>query len=570
MKKKLLTLLIAGIAIAAVVFTAAPLAAFAVEPAADDVVVTVYDEPGFKAAIRDKTTTFIKLGADITLKKNDSTYTINPNKPRLVIDGSVVTTDPAITGPDLRGFAIYENPANSGVGCAQIAVRDSKVKFNKIIVQNINLYGSQELGIIHVACDCGNKVNVEFDNVYYEGPALAVAYGAVSSNSVTVRDSDILLNPARSKCNRASEAVVARYIYIEGNVKIDKINSTDKDDYNEIFRLLYQGSKLYVRAGATLDIVNNSNPATHTSRTQSQKSTEYSGFIGTSVSSCDTSSVIFEDGSTTTYKGYGVVVEDLGRVDSCLAQLYLVDVRADANLIINTSSSGITKAYDKAYFHNSFFDCKEFKFGDTSTFIYTYAGDMNKGEKLLSFNSLTTATNTLFVVAAPDNTKAETVVALQAKGASIEFDDPYRVIVYNGKTTGVSNAIINEYASGEQAFKVYADRIKLWDTAAAQDVTLELDYYNYTADVYDTDGVDTFRMWKGDTTYTYAAKLAKYTSKTGGATLVSPSVNAGATFVNGIDPVKGTDGKGANAINTLYNRNILEINGDAHNGGVIS
>ncbi|MDR0424667.1 MAG: hypothetical protein LBH39_04320 [Clostridiales Family XIII bacterium] len=571
MKKKMLKLLIITMAVAGIMCVMAP-SVFATplnQIPKDEVVADVRTEAQFKAAIRDRNVTYIRVLANITLKKNDATYTINENKRKLTIDGSGANDT-------LRTYTLSENPGNAGIGCAQIAVRNSNVRFNQITVKNINLNGSQELGIIHISCDCKNRVNVLFDNVDYAGPALAVAYGALSSNSVTVKDSKIALNPRLSRCNRSSEAVAARFIFIEGNVEITKENSIDNDDYNEIFRLLYKNSQLVVKSGANLTVNNYADPSTH--RAKSTAASEYSGLIGTSLTSCDTSSVVFEAGSYTYYSGYGPIAEDIGRCDSCLSQLYMVTLQDDATLEIETLSSGITKSYNRPYFHNSFFDAREFRLDTNSSLYYTFTGAMNKGEKLMSFNKLTVGEGARLYVAAPQNRQAETVVALEEANASVTINNPYHVIFYNGKETAPSYALKNDEKVRDQSISVAAKSIKLWDIGTLEG-EVDIRPSDERWDIYDTN----FNIWMGATVeddpvlgptvtsqdFAFAAILSRDNAKTGGTHILgTPRVELapGSVLLSGKYP---NVGPAPYPMKTLYNRNILEINGNDYPGGIV-
>jgi hypothetical protein len=572
MKKKMLKLLIITMAVTGIMCVMAP-SVFATplnQIPKDEVVADVRTEAQFKAALRDRNITYIRVLANITLKKNDATYTINENKRKLTIDGSGASDT-------LRTYTLSENPANASIGCAQIAVRNSNVKFNQITVKNINLNGSQELGIIHISCDCRNKVNVLFDNVDYAGPALAVAYGALSSNSVTVKDSNIALIPRLSRNNRSSEAVAARFIYIEGNVTISKENSIDNDDYNEIFRLLYKNSQFVVREGANLVINNYADPSTH--RAKSTAASEYSGFIGTSLTSCDTSSVVFESNSYTYYSGYGPIAEDIGRCDSCLSQLYMVTLQPYATLEIETESSGITKPYNRPYFHNSFFDAREFKLGTDSKFYYTFTGAMNRGEKLLSFNKLTVDNGATLYVAAPDNRQAETVVAIEEANGSVAFNNPNHVLFFNGKQTAPSYALKNDEKVRDQSFSFTANNVKAWNIGtlppgAMLDTPSAKDEYGRRWSINDAEN---FEVWRAVTIivrpdgiekipglYDFSSMLSRDTAR-GGTNILAPREKLqvpGSVYDLDKNPAKGRD-----AINTLYNRHILEINGNTYDGG---
>ncbi|MDR1136266.1 MAG: fibronectin type III domain-containing protein, partial [Clostridiales Family XIII bacterium] len=89
-------------------------------PDASDNVALVKTEAELKAALKSATVTYIRLEADITLKKNDATYTVSPSKPRLTIDG---------IGSDGVRHILKENKDNSS-GTSAIGVRSAKAKLS--------------------------------------------------------------------------------------------------------------------------------------------------------------------------------------------------------------------------------------------------------------------------------------------------------------------------------------------------------------------------------------------------------------------------------------------------------
>ncbi|MDR1134736.1 MAG: hypothetical protein LBL49_00930, partial [Clostridiales Family XIII bacterium] len=90
----------------------------AIDPS--EVIADVKTEAELKAALKSATVTYIRLNADITLKKNDATYTVSPSKPRLTIDG---------IGSDGVRHILKENKDNSS-GTSAIGVRSAKAKLS--------------------------------------------------------------------------------------------------------------------------------------------------------------------------------------------------------------------------------------------------------------------------------------------------------------------------------------------------------------------------------------------------------------------------------------------------------
>jgi hypothetical protein len=543
--KKLRLILTAALTIA-LVCSSLPASAFAA-----DVVKEVKNESEFKAALKDASVTYIRLTADIELKKNDATYTINPKKPSLVIDGT-----------DSRGVrhTLSEHPDNTAIGLAIVAVRSGSAAIKSITVQNIDVVGSQEYGIVHIYDCAKNDITLTFDNVDYRGPALTVAYGSSSKNKVIVRNTNILLDPALSKYNRASEAVSSWYTEIQGTVNIDRYGSSFNEDYDEIFLLLYKNSKLVVAENAVLNVNNYANPIDH----KSKSAYSYSGLVGTWWPSCDTSSVELMRGARVTYNGIGPVVDDLVREDSSLANLDKFTIGESASFRINTAASGIGKKFPKSDFNNSYFDVGTLVVATGAALEYVYSGEMYAGEKMLSANVITTKLGAVFRVGAPDNTKAECAVSLEGKNAYVYFEAPRHVLIYNGnKTEGSTYALMNGESCKIAGFGFTAQNIKLWDKGSSS-LGLRTNGSGWSV------VSDQYHAWATSSVfgaYFFGALLSK-NKKAGGSELldepvVEPVYPPTLSFYNDRNPADPVVG-----IKTLFNRSVLEINGATFTGGI--
>jgi hypothetical protein len=352
--------------------------------------VDVATEAEFKAAVRDASVTFIRLTQDITMKKNDTTYTFAKKRADVVIDG---------VGPDGVRHTLSEATGNTAIGAGILGVRNANTDISSITLQNIDIEGTQEYGIVHIYDLAGNNITVTFDNVNYRGPALAVAYGTASNNTVVVKDSTIVLDPTASKYDRASEAVSSRHTVIEGNVDITRYGSAFNEDYDEIFLLLYKNSDLVLANQAQLTVDNQATPATH--KLKSLAAWEYSGLIGTWAPSADTSKVVMGDMSVLDYQGTGPVVDDLVRENSSLAQLASWTVGRGAELLIDTTASTLGKKFPKTKFHNSYFDVGVLNVQDSGRVLYNWAGPVLAGEQLLYVGELNLGQSSAVAVAAP-------------------------------------------------------------------------------------------------------------------------------------------------------------------------
>ncbi|MDR1192995.1 MAG: hypothetical protein LBK98_02320, partial [Peptococcaceae bacterium] len=418
----------------------------------------VYDEAQFLAAFKDDTTTKIRLGADITLSnpgRNDGerkTYCIQlgDKKGDVIIDGTHMGRTYTLTeSPDF--WSIY-------FGCLVLSSGAKYADLRSITVQNLNYKGVNEYGIIYIWAtadrlgdnykkqDKNYCFRLTYDNVNYEGPALSVVYGdhnyaapgGGDHNTVVVKDSALHLtagpqpphmnfSPTESGYfkphHRASEAVTAQRIELEGNVRITKEDSAHRDDYDSIFLLLYNSPELRVAPGAKItieDAAGGTRPSMDDHPNDSFAKANMvmynnigsTGLFGVWLTGEDaraTANVIIGAGASFTYRhtngGGGILTDGLTGENG-----FLNDFILERDAAVTFEARADRKAITKN--GGAYFKANNVSIGEGAQWNYGLSGDLHhENDKLLSVNRLTVDKGGGLNLAALENTVGQTALA---------------------------------------------------------------------------------------------------------------------------------------------------------------
>lgn len=532
--------------------------------------VVVSDAQGFIQAVNDNTTSNIQLAADIVIEYGMTNalgqWNTNYQGP----------SNPHMTGHP-QGIQVG-NKSNAGANGSLVIDGQNQYKIifkwphtivengnfyfpnssnvTSFTMKNLTWYGSSEVGCYFPASNITQNVQITFDNVTYKGPGMGdIAIYPIYHPQVLFRNCNITMtyrngsgssgvdadgyggslpssgapvNGAIWQDTHSSETVAANFITFEGENTIYKQDSPADGDVDPIFYFYWGGN-------SSLTIADRSKLIVQDEAGKTKTPAYTTGFIGTHH---DTKPVVtVEENAVLEYhhvNGGNGFVNDFNPLGSLILEenaSVVFDIKADTKR--TTSDAGAFQSY----FHLNSIQVGK---GANWTYIANYAGSAATASNVMvGANSILVEENATVNIIAKNNTKAESLIALHSSNASISFDRPKNVVLFNSKSNANTYVIKSQY-NASLNMKTHAIRSWLQESNATMAGTIAhgsqaLLHGNYIASPAPT--------------YQWIPNDAQYTATLGAGT------NATITnYTAGLGDIFNLSGT-----RTLKNINILEL-----------
>ncbi|MDR0570579.1 MAG: hypothetical protein LBG71_05105 [Clostridiales Family XIII bacterium] len=502
-----------------------------------DGVATVATAADFAKAAADSTVSKIVLAANITFDEFQAfDRTVLSN---LVIDGSK-----GLSGAEGKPYMLNVTRSDSWVSEGEPSGHVSLEfkKFKSVTFQNIRLKGEAFNGFVY----SNLATDFLFDNVCFDGPALAMVRSAEAKGyaRVTIKDSKLNLRTRNSGANYLypSEAVEIGHgdVILEGEVTIVKEPGEKDDlDHDEIFYFKKETGNLIVAPNAKVEIKNLSRAAT---------SDYWSGLIYRVGSNCNINFIV-KEGADFYFHTDGGVLTEHGIKTLSVAEGANVKLSVNAKYKASLTSVDSQGSYLRA---DEIIVAPAARLDVIATNKGVSPNNKAKYEKeaVVGVNLLKVGKDATFRVASPDNTVRQ--VALRIHGnanPAIQLDRPEEVLLYNGNKTAPAMALKAGDRNGGNAqnfgIEFVGAGISAWSSAgkvAIDENTWEVD----------PAGASVWSTGLRDKTFTFKTTIDK-----GNGNLTNSSVTA----ENGVTLSDVSPADGVNGLKTLNDKSVILFNG---------